>query len=55
MTMQWGRSRTHPLKRNLEQIGTTVTPSMPAELFTLLKAEMENWGPIIRDAGIKPG
>jgi tripartite-type tricarboxylate transporter receptor subunit TctC len=46
----------HPsVKEKLEQLGSTVVGSSPAELAAVLKSEMEKWGPIIRDAGIKPG
>jgi len=43
-----------PVKQSLEQLGASVTPSTPAELLSFLKSEMEKWGPIIKDAGIKP-
>jgi tripartite-type tricarboxylate transporter receptor subunit TctC len=31
-----------------------VVTSTPAELAALLKAQMETWGPIIKELGIKP-
>jgi tripartite-type tricarboxylate transporter receptor subunit TctC len=44
----------HPrLKQRLAEIATAVTPSTAAELAALLKSDMEQWGPIIRAAGIK--
>jgi tripartite-type tricarboxylate transporter receptor subunit TctC len=35
-------------------IGAPITPSTPTELALLLASETEKWGPIIREAGIKP-
>lgn len=44
----------HPaLKQRLADIATAVTPSTPAELAALLKSDMDQWGPIIKAAGIK--
>jgi tripartite-type tricarboxylate transporter receptor subunit TctC len=43
-----------PVKEKLEQLGSTVVGSTPAELAVILKSEMEKWGPVIREAGIKP-
>jgi tripartite-type tricarboxylate transporter receptor subunit TctC len=42
-----------PVKQRLEELGATVKHSTPAELASYLKAEMEKWGPIIRELGIK--
>jgi tripartite-type tricarboxylate transporter receptor subunit TctC len=42
-----------PLKQRLAEIATAVTPSTTAELAALLKSDMEQWGPIIKAAGIK--
>ena len=39
-------------KGRLEQLGVVVVGSTPAELATFLKAEMDKWAPVIRDAGI---
>jgi tripartite-type tricarboxylate transporter receptor subunit TctC len=36
-----------------ENLGVTVVGSSPAELATFLKAEMEKWGPVIKEAGIR--
>jgi tripartite-type tricarboxylate transporter receptor subunit TctC len=44
----------HPqLKQRLADIATSVTPSNPAELATLLKSDIELWGPIIKAANIR--
>jgi tripartite-type tricarboxylate transporter receptor subunit TctC len=39
----------------LEQLGASIIASTPAELGAHLKAEMENWGPVIKAAGISAG
>jgi tripartite-type tricarboxylate transporter receptor subunit TctC len=39
-------------KDRLEQLGVMVAGSTPAELATFLKAEMDKWAPVIKDAGI---
>src|SRR5262245_21853720 len=45
----------HPTtKERLEQLGVVVVGSTPDGLATYLKSEMEKWGPVIRDAAIKP-
>jgi tripartite-type tricarboxylate transporter receptor subunit TctC len=45
----------HPsVKDRYEAIGAPVTTSTPAELAARLAAETAKWGPIIKDAGIKP-
>jgi tripartite-type tricarboxylate transporter receptor subunit TctC len=36
----------------LEQLGVVVVGSTPAELAAFLKAEMDKWGPVIKEAGI---
>ncbi|MBX9774928.1 MAG: tripartite tricarboxylate transporter substrate binding protein [Xanthobacteraceae bacterium] len=41
------------IKTRLEQVGVEVVASTPAELGARLKAETEQWGPIIKAAGIK--
>jgi tripartite-type tricarboxylate transporter receptor subunit TctC len=44
----------HPsVKSKLEDMGVEVTASTPSELAVYLKSEMERWGPIIREIGIK--
>jgi tripartite-type tricarboxylate transporter receptor subunit TctC len=42
------------VKNRYEAIGAAVTPSTPTELARLLASEIEKWGPIIKEAGIKP-
>jgi tripartite-type tricarboxylate transporter receptor subunit TctC len=45
---------THPMvKERLEQFGATLVGSTPEELGAFLKAEMDKWGPVIREAKIK--
>jgi tripartite-type tricarboxylate transporter receptor subunit TctC len=45
----------HPsVKQRYEAIGAPVSPSTPTELGLLLASETEKWGPIIKEAGIKP-
>ena len=39
-------------KERLEQLGVVVVGSNPTELATFLKAEMNKWAPVIKDAGI---
>jgi tripartite-type tricarboxylate transporter receptor subunit TctC len=41
-----------PTKRKLEDMGVVVVASTPGELAQAIKADMEKWGPIIREAGI---
>jgi tripartite-type tricarboxylate transporter receptor subunit TctC len=41
------------LKQRLADIATSATPSGPAELNSLLRSDMELWGPIIKAANIK--
>jgi len=43
-----------PVKQRLEEIAMMVVTSTSAELAAHLKSEMEKWGPIIRELGIKP-
>jgi tripartite-type tricarboxylate transporter receptor subunit TctC len=46
----------HPAtKARLEQLGVVVVGSTPEGLAAHLRSEMEKWGPIIREAGIKAG
>ena len=42
------------VKRRMEEIGTEVRFSTPAELAASLQAETEKWAPIIKAANIKP-
>jgi tripartite-type tricarboxylate transporter receptor subunit TctC len=43
----------HPMvKERLEQFGATLVGSTPEELAAFLKAEMDKWGPVIREAKI---
>ena len=39
-------------KERLEQLGVVVVGSTPAELAAFLRAEMDKWGPVIKEAGI---
>ncbi len=41
------------IKTRLEGLGVSVVGSTPAELGTFLKTEMDKWGPVIKEAGIK--
>ncbi|BAT59743.1 tripartite tricarboxylate transporter family receptor [Variibacter gotjawalensis] len=41
------------VKSKLEGLGLFVVGSTPQELGAFLKAEIDKWGPVIRDAGIK--
>jgi tripartite-type tricarboxylate transporter receptor subunit TctC len=41
------------VKQRLSEIATVATPSTAAELATLLKSDMELWGPVIKAANIK--
>ena len=43
-----------PVKQRLEDLGVEVVTSTPAGLAAHLKAEMEKWGSIIKEAGITP-
>jgi tripartite-type tricarboxylate transporter receptor subunit TctC len=42
------------VKQRYEAIGAPVTSSTPTELARLLASETEKWGPIVKEAGIKP-
>jgi tripartite-type tricarboxylate transporter receptor subunit TctC len=42
------------VKQKFEELAVVAVTSTPAELATLLKSDMEKWGPVIKDAGIKP-
>ena len=42
------------VKARYEALGAPPSPSTPAELAALLRADAEKWAPIVRDAGIKP-
>jgi tripartite-type tricarboxylate transporter receptor subunit TctC len=39
-------------KERLEQLGVVVVGSTPGELAAFLRAEMDKWGPVIKEAGI---
>ena len=41
-----------PSPRRLEQLGVVVVGSTSAELATFLRAEMDKWAPVIKEAGI---
>ncbi len=41
-------------RARLEQLGVVVIGSTPEGLAAYLRAEMDKWGPLIREAGIKP-
>jgi tripartite-type tricarboxylate transporter receptor subunit TctC len=41
------------IKEKLEALGVMVIGSTPEELAGFLKAEMDKWGPVIKDTGIK--
>jgi tripartite-type tricarboxylate transporter receptor subunit TctC len=42
------------VKSRYEALGAPPSPSTPAELAALLRADAEKWAPIVKDAGIKP-
>jgi len=39
-------------RQKLEALGVVVRGSSPLELAAFLKAEMDKWGPVIKEAGI---
>jgi len=41
------------LRGRLEELGIVVVGSTPAELAAFLKAEIDKWGPVIKEAGIR--
>ena len=41
------------VKPKLEQLGCEIVGSTPEQLAAHLKSEMDNWGPVIKEAGIK--
>ncbi len=43
----------HAVKSRLEQLGVVIVGSSPEELAAHLKREMDKWGPLIKEAGIK--
>jgi tripartite-type tricarboxylate transporter receptor subunit TctC len=43
-----------PVRQRLGEIAASPVNSTPTELATLLTSEMDKWGPIIKDLGIKP-
>ena len=42
-----------PTRRKLEDMGVVVIASTPSQLAQVVRADMDKWGPIIRDAGIR--
>jgi tripartite-type tricarboxylate transporter receptor subunit TctC len=42
-----------PTKEKFEQLGSTIIGSTPAQMAAHLKSEMDKWGPVIKEAGIK--
>jgi tripartite-type tricarboxylate transporter receptor subunit TctC len=40
------------IKERLEQLGVLVVGSAPEQLAAFLKAEMDKWAPVIKEAGI---
>jgi tripartite-type tricarboxylate transporter receptor subunit TctC len=42
------------IKRKLEDVGVAVVGSTPAKFSAFLEAEMDKWGPVVKDANIKP-
>jgi tripartite-type tricarboxylate transporter receptor subunit TctC len=42
------------IKHKLEDVGVAVVGSTPAKLSAFLEAEMDKWGPVVKDANIKP-
>jgi tripartite-type tricarboxylate transporter receptor subunit TctC len=45
----------HELREKLEKMGLEPTGLGPEELGRILKADYEQWGPVIRASGFKPG
>jgi len=41
-------------KQRFADIGTIAGSSTPAQLTALLKSELDKWGPVIKELGIKP-
>ena len=41
------------VKKRLEDLGARLAGSSPAELAALVNSEMERWGPLIRESGIR--
>jgi tripartite-type tricarboxylate transporter receptor subunit TctC len=42
-----------PTKEKFEQLGSAIVASTPEQMAAHLKSEMDKWGPVIREAGIK--
>lgn len=42
-----------PVKQRLEQLGAILVGSTPQELGQFLQAEMDKWGPVIREANLR--
>ena len=40
------------IRQRMEHLGVAPESSTPAELAAYLKAEMDKWGPVIKQAGI---
>ncbi len=43
-----------PVRQRFVEIAASIVISTPAELTNLLKSDMDKWGPIIKELGIKP-
>ena len=43
-----------PVRQRFVEIAASIVISTPAELANLLKSDMDKWGPIIKELGIKP-
>jgi tripartite-type tricarboxylate transporter receptor subunit TctC len=43
------------VKSRLEQLGVVVAGTSPAEFTGFIKKEIDKWGPVIKEAGIKIG
>ena len=41
-----------PTRKKLEEMGVVASGSTPADLAAQVKADVERWGPLIREAGI---
>jgi tripartite-type tricarboxylate transporter receptor subunit TctC len=42
------------VRQRFEELAASIVTSTPTELANLLKSEMDKWGPIIKELGIKP-
>jgi tripartite-type tricarboxylate transporter receptor subunit TctC len=43
-----------PVRQRFEELAASIVTSTPTELANLLKSDMDKWGPIIKELGIKP-